>query len=345
MRYFLAVVLFIGSVFSSATVAQTGVATGKPIIKHAPGRSFPRSDSKDFTVGEVRGTVRNKALFLPKPGYPDDARRLGIAGVVRVQVKINEQGSVVDASMLSGDPILKATAEDAALKSKFRPLLDDSGRAVFSEGVLSYPFEIRRVGWSRIAADLVTLAGPSASVVPLPVLIKSIDPAWTDELATLKRLGEIAGTGSPRFVPMRTMVTTGKGQQSQSNTRSSSMTGTFSLPISPLEQGALVDEMIGSIRRRLVDDQLSLWQFEVGLDAMRAFYLSTMIQTPRNNNPNRFIEASMIISNRLSNMPGGAPDNVVTALRTLEKNLAIEKRTKAEDDEISASIMTILNHD
>lgn len=342
MKYFLVVFLFIGSIFSSATVAQTGVATGKPTIKHAPGRSFPRSDSKDFTVGEVRGTVRNKALFLPKPVYPDDARRAGIEGVVRVQVKINEQGFVVGASMFSGDPILKAVSEDAASRSKFRPLLDQSGRAIFSEGVLSYSFEIRRVGWSRIGADLLTLAGPSASVVPVPVLIKSIDPEWTDELATIKRLDEIAWAGSPRFVPMRTMVTSGKGQQSQSNTRSSSMTGTFSLPTSPLEQGALVDEMVSAIRRRLADDQLSLWQFEVGLDVMRAFYLSTMIQTPRNNNPNRFIEASIIISNRLSKVPGGVPDNVVTALKTLEKNLGIEKKTKEIDDETFDSIVTIL---
>lgn len=344
MKYFLVVVLFIGSMFASATVAQTGAQTGKPVITHAPGRSFPRSDSTDFTVGEIRGTVQNKAVFLPKPVYPDDARRAGIEGVVRVQVKINEQGFVVDASMLSGDPILKATAEDAALKSKFRPLLDNNGRALFSEGVLSYSFEIRRVGWSRIATDLFTLAGPSAPVVPVPVLMKSIDPDWRDELAAIKRLDEISATGSPRLIPVRTMATTGKGQRSQSNTRSSTMTGTFSLPTSPLEQGALVDELINSIRRRLADDQLSLWQFETGVDVMRAFYLSTMIQTPRNNDPNRFIEASIIISNRLSRMPSGVPDKVVAALRTLEKDLGTEKKSKEIDDEIFDSIVTILEY-
>jgi TonB family protein len=328
--------------FSSLAVAQNSDETGKPMIKHAPGRSFPRSDATDFTVGEVRGTVRNKALFLPKPTYPDEARRLGIEGVVRISVKVNEFGSVVDRVTLSGDPLLKTYAEDAALRSKFRPYLDEQGRAIATDGVLSYSFEIKRIGWSRIGADLLTLEGPSASIVPLPVLVKSLDPAWTDELAALKRLGEIAGTPLPRVVPMRTMVTTGKNQSSQSSTQSRTMTGTLMVKTSPLEQSTLVRDVISSIRKRLADDELSLWQFETGLDVVRAFYLSTMIQTPRNKNPNRFIEASMLISNRLSKIPNGAADDVVMALRTLEKDLGTENRTKEIDDEIDASVITIL---
>jgi TonB family protein len=334
MKYLLLCVLFI-PIYSPVALAQTVDENIVPIMKNAPRKSFPGGDSVDFTVGEVRGSVQNKALFLPKPIYPDDARRLGIEGVVRVQVKINEQGFVVDASMLSGDPLLKTFAEDAASKSKFRPLLDNSGRAISSEGVLSYSFEIRKVGWSRFAADLLRLEG---SVVSVPVLLKSLNPEWTDELATLKRLSEIAGTGLPRFVPVRTI----ENKQLQSKTRSSTMTATITLPTSPLEQGMLVQDMVTSIRKRLADDELSLWQFEAGLDIVRAFYLSTMIQTPRNNNPNRFIEASIIISNRLSKLPNGVSDEVVTALKKLEKNLGIEKRTKEIDDEISASIVTIL---
>lgn len=341
MKYLLHCVLFI-SIFSPVTLAQTADENIKPIMKHAPGRSFPRSDSADFTVGEVRGTVQNKALFLPKPIYPDDARRLGIEGVVRVQVKINDQGFVVDASMLSGDPHLKLVAEDAALKSKFRPL-SDNGRAISSEGILSYYFDIRKIGWSRIGADLQTLAGPTAEVVPLPVLMKSLNSEWTDEIAALKRLGEIAGTTKPRFVPIRTMATPNKNQRSSSNTSSSSMSGMIVLPTSPLEQGALAQDLASSIRKRLVDNELSLWQFELGLDIVRAFYMTTMIQTPRSSNPNRFVEASLIISNYLSKLPNGVSGEVVTALKTLEKNLAIEKRSKTEDDELSAAVITILN--
>lgn len=343
MKYFLFVAVFMSSTFWSATVAQNSDETGKPIIKHAPGRSFPRSDSSDFSVGEVRGSVQNIALYLPKPIYPDDARRLGLEGIVRVQIRISEQGFVVDALMLSGDPLLKTCAEEAASKSKFKPLLDKSGRAIATEGVLSYSFKIKTIGWSRIGADLLTLEGPSASIVPVPVIIKSLDPEWTGEIATLKRLGEISATAAPRFVPMRTMVTTGKNQQSQSNRSSSSVSGTLTLPASPLEQQTLVQDLISSIRGRLADDERSLWHFNLGLDLTRAFYLSTMIETPRTKNPNRFTEASVIISSRIGNMPNGVSDEVVTALRKLEKNLAIEKRTKAEDDEISASIMTILN--
>lgn len=341
MRNLLLAVVFIFVVLPFG-FGQTIAESGKPVIKHAPGRSFPRSDSADFTVGDVRGTVQNKALFLPKPIYPDDARRLGIEGVVRVQIKINEQGFVVNASAISGDPLLTTLAEDAALKSKFKPLMDISSRAVPSEGILSYPFVMRKIGWSRIGADLQTLAGPSAEAVPMPVLLKSLNPEWTDELAALKRLGEIAGTARPRFVPIRTIASPNRNQQSTSNTRSSSMAGMIVLPTSPLEQGMLVQGLADSIRKRLADDELSLWQFETGLDIVRAFYLSTMIQTPRNNNPNRFTEASIIVSDRLSKLPTGVSGDVVTALKNLEKNLGTEKRTKEIDDEIHASIVEIL---
>lgn len=325
----------------AASISAQGVDKNyKPEIRNSATRSFPRDDTGDFFVGDVRGTIQNKALFLPKPLYPEEARRAGVEGAVRVEVKISQQGSVTNVAMLSGDPLLRTYAEDAASRSKFRPLLDSNGRAMATEGTLSYTFEIRRAGWTRVGADLRTLESPSASVVPIPVLAKSFKPDWTNELAMLGRLSEIINSPAPRLMRLGSFTVDDKGQQSQ--TRVAKGTMAVLLPVPSAEHRAMVQNLTDAVKNQLADDELGLWQFELGLDLVTAFYVSSAIQTPRNNNPNRHAEAANIIRNRLSRVPRGVPDEVTTALNRLQTLFEIEKRTKTEDDEIAAEILAIL---
>lgn len=315
----------------------------KPALANSANRKFPRDDSGDFFLGDVRGTIPNKALFLPKPLYPDEARLAGVEGVVRVKVKISQQGSVTNVTTLSGDPLLKSYAEDAASRSKFRPLSDSTGRPLATEGTLSYSFEIRKAGWSRIGADIRTLETPFASVVPMPVVAKSFKPEWTSELAMLTRLSEIMNTPTPRLIRLGTMTVDGKNQQSQ--TRAVKGTMSVFLPIPSAEHQTLAQSLTAAIRERLANDELSLWQFELGLDLVSSFYLSNMMPTPRSNYANRHAEAASIVRNRLNRMPNGVSDEVATSLGKLETLLGTEKRTKIEDDEIAALIIKILKAD
>ena len=93
--------------------------------------------------GVVRGGVLNgKALKLEPPGYPMAARSERAAGMVRVQVLIDESGRVISANAInagSTHPALKAAAEDAALRSRFTPTYL-SGVAVKVSGVIIYNF-------------------------------------------------------------------------------------------------------------------------------------------------------------------------------------------------------------
>lgn len=85
------------------------------------------------------GVLNGKATSLPKPPYPAAARAVRASGAVNVQVTINEAGSVVSATAVSGHPLLKQAAEQAARQAKFAPTTL-SGQAVSVSGVIVYNF-------------------------------------------------------------------------------------------------------------------------------------------------------------------------------------------------------------
>src|SRR5215204_4782742 len=85
------------------------------------------------------GVVNGKATNLVKPPYPAAARAVRAAGAVNVQVTIDESGNVISASAVSGHPLLRASAVQAARSSKFSPTML-SGQAVKVTGVIVYNF-------------------------------------------------------------------------------------------------------------------------------------------------------------------------------------------------------------
>ncbi len=85
------------------------------------------------------GVLNGKAVDLPKPAYPAAARAVRASGAVNVQVTVDEKGSVVSASAVSGHPLLRAAATQAARQAKFSPTLL-SGKPVKVTGVIVYNF-------------------------------------------------------------------------------------------------------------------------------------------------------------------------------------------------------------
>lgn len=83
------------------------------------------SVSESFIALKIRtsGILNGKAVKLVKPDYPAAARANRVTGVVNVAVKFDEQGDVVSAKAVSGHPLLKEAAEQAARSSKFVPVL------------------------------------------------------------------------------------------------------------------------------------------------------------------------------------------------------------------------------
>ncbi len=85
------------------------------------------------------GVINGKAINLVKPPYPLPARAVHADGAVNVQVTIDEKGNVIAANAVSGHPLLRQAAENAARASKFDPTTL-SNQAVKVSGVIVYKF-------------------------------------------------------------------------------------------------------------------------------------------------------------------------------------------------------------
>ena len=60
-----------------------------------------------------------KVKYRVEPQYPDIARKLGLSGVVRIDVVIAANGNVKETKVIGGHPILVNAAVDAVKKWKF----------------------------------------------------------------------------------------------------------------------------------------------------------------------------------------------------------------------------------
>lgn len=81
-----------------------------------------------------------KKLGEPHVDYPEEARRAGVEGEVKLLLKIDETGKVIGVKVLKGPGHgLDAAAEKAAWSWRFRPGLAD-GQPVVTEIPLTYAF-------------------------------------------------------------------------------------------------------------------------------------------------------------------------------------------------------------
>jgi TonB family protein len=107
--------------------------TGTPSSLLAP--SLPTSNAP------ISGGVLNaKAVSLPQPPYPPSARSVKASGTVVVGVLVDENGNVISAYAVSGNPLLQAVSVAAARSVKFSPT-KLSGQPVKVKGVIIYKFD------------------------------------------------------------------------------------------------------------------------------------------------------------------------------------------------------------
>ena len=78
-----------------------------------------------------------RAKSRVEPAYPALARRMNITGTVKVEVVVAPNGSVKDARVVGGHPVLATAALDAAKKWRFEPA------SMESTGVIDFKFEPR----------------------------------------------------------------------------------------------------------------------------------------------------------------------------------------------------------
>jgi TonB family protein len=90
----------------------------------------PRVQAQD-AQSEITRQVKSKVLAV----YPELARKMNLSGTVKVQVVVAPNGSVKEAKVVGGHPVLANAALDAVRKWRFEPA------AAESSGIVNFKFE------------------------------------------------------------------------------------------------------------------------------------------------------------------------------------------------------------
>lgn len=102
--------------------------------------SFSRHMEQAVPAGLVsRAYLNRDAVSLPRPVYPPAAKAVRAEGPVSVRVTIDETGKVIAAEAISGHPLLRAAAVEAARAATFEQKVVD-GKPVQVTGVIAYNF-------------------------------------------------------------------------------------------------------------------------------------------------------------------------------------------------------------
>jgi TonB family protein len=141
------VVTMVGSNNSTAKSTATGEspAPAKGVVTLVKPTEETNSDGlppqpwPDSTGSITGGVINGRAIKLVQPQYPAAARNNHESGQVKVQIVINEVGSVIAAQALNGSSILKVEAEGAAWQCKFTPTFL-MGQPVKVSGIIVYNF-------------------------------------------------------------------------------------------------------------------------------------------------------------------------------------------------------------
>jgi TonB family protein len=112
------------------------VRVQKPVTSVAgdPIFSKPRASARSTIV-------TGKAISLPLPIYPKNAKDVGAEGSVTVYITIDENGQVIEAHAGGGHPYLQDAAVEAAKQAKFEPTQVD-GQPVTVTASITYRFSL-----------------------------------------------------------------------------------------------------------------------------------------------------------------------------------------------------------
>jgi TonB family protein len=97
------------------------------------------------TVGSVQVRAQQaqneeivrRARSKVQPIYPELARKMNISGTVKIEVVVAPNGTVRDARIVGGHPVLASAALEAAKKWRFEPASGES------TGIIDFKFEPR----------------------------------------------------------------------------------------------------------------------------------------------------------------------------------------------------------
>jgi TonB family protein len=250
------------------------------------------------------GVLNGKAVSLIKPAFPAAARVVGACGAVNIQITIAEDGTVISAAAVSGHPLLRAAATDAARASKFSPTLL-SGQPVKVTGIIVYnflcPMSLMQIGYdisqvergetwfqaNNIASNLPeewtsekTQAGEIGRILDL----KARPEISADKTVSTDSVNETSSSKAGGNAPIATTVATAGG-------------GKFSKTLDDDQVTVKARNLIESINARLSNEPSKLWLFELGVVAGRL--------APDSADDQRFRESVEALAMLLDRAPTG----------------------------------------
>lgn len=84
---------------------------------------------------EGQGEIVRRAKSKVQPVYPELARKMNLTGTVKVEVVVAANGTVKDAKVVGGHPVLATAALEAVRKWRFEPA------SLETSGVVDFKFE------------------------------------------------------------------------------------------------------------------------------------------------------------------------------------------------------------
>jgi protein TonB len=109
--------------------------TPTPVVKPVA------TPTPDQVVRLTSVLTQGRTIKKVEPSYPTIARQARIQGSVQIQIGISETGEVTDVTLLSGHPLLRDAAIQAAKHWLFRPT-ELNGRPVRAIGVITFNFKL-----------------------------------------------------------------------------------------------------------------------------------------------------------------------------------------------------------
>ncbi len=126
---------------SSLELANNHVESGTQSVSVKLDSEPPPATPKPMLRPVSGGVLNGTAVSLPPPTYPEAAKRMRVAGIVSVQVIVDETGKVLSAQATTGPAALREVAVQAALRARFSPT-KLSGQPVKVSGFINYKFSL-----------------------------------------------------------------------------------------------------------------------------------------------------------------------------------------------------------
>jgi TonB family protein len=128
---------FAGTFYGVRSESAVNRAAAPPPPMSAPTPMASADAAKQVTLsgGVLQGSATKKA----QPTYPSVAKAARAGGAVQVQITVSESGEVTNAQVVSGHPLLRDAALQAAKQWQFKPT-ELSGKPVKTQGVLTFNF-------------------------------------------------------------------------------------------------------------------------------------------------------------------------------------------------------------